>query len=105
MKGIGAKTERQLLEALAGEAEPRARRGLLLTRARELVGSIATAVGGEPAGDGRRWRDSCEQLAVVCATEGRCPAGPVRLLASDRRPDRAEAAGRGRDGRGVCLSS
>ena len=67
VKGVGPKTERQLLEALAGGAEPRARRGLLLNRARELVGSIAAAVGGEPAGDVRRWRDSCEQLAVVCA--------------------------------------
>jgi DNA polymerase (family 10) len=69
VKGVGPKTERQLLEALAGSAEPRARRGLLLNRARELVGGIATAVGGEPAGDVRRWRDSCEQLAVVCATD------------------------------------
>jgi DNA polymerase (family X) len=60
VKGVGPKTERQLLEALAGGAESRARRGLLLNRARELVGSIAAAVGGEPAGDVRRWRDSCE---------------------------------------------
>jgi DNA polymerase (family 10) len=67
VKGVGPKTERQLLEALAGGTEPRARRGLLLNRAHELVGSIAAAVGGEPAGDVRRWRDSCEQLAVVCA--------------------------------------
>jgi DNA polymerase (family 10) len=31
------------------------------------VGGIAAALGGEPAGDVRRWRDACEQLAVVCA--------------------------------------
>ena len=67
--GIGPKTEARLLEALAGGAEPRARRGLLLNRAWELVGGIAAAVGGEAAGDVRRWRDSCEQLAVVCATQ------------------------------------
>jgi len=67
--GIGPKTEARLLEALAGGAEPRARRGLLLNRAWELVGGIAAAVGGETAGDVRRWRDSCEQLAVVCATQ------------------------------------
>ena len=36
--GIGPKTEAQLLEALAREAEPRPQRGLLLNRARELVG-------------------------------------------------------------------
>jgi DNA polymerase (family X) len=65
--GIGPKTEARLLEALAREAEPRTQRGLLLDRARELVGSIATAVDGAAAGDVRRWRDSCELLAVVCA--------------------------------------
>ena len=65
--GIGAKTEAQLLEALASESGPRPRRGLLLNRARELVGGIAAALEGEAAGDPRRWRDSCEQLAVVRA--------------------------------------
>jgi DNA polymerase (family 10) len=65
--GIGPKTEAQVLAALAREDEPRARRGLLLNRARELVGSVAAALDGEPAGDVRRWRDSCERLSVVCA--------------------------------------
>jgi DNA polymerase (family X) len=65
--GIGPKIEAQLLEALASEAEPRPRQGLLLTRAWELVGGIAAALDGSVAGDVRRWRDSCEQLAVVCA--------------------------------------
>ena len=65
--GIGAKTEALLLEALAREERPRPRQGLLLNRARELVGVVAAAVGGEPAGDVRRWRDSCEWLAVVTA--------------------------------------
>jgi DNA polymerase (family X) len=65
--GIGPKTEARLLEALAREAEPRAPRGLLLNRARELVGGIAAALDGEAAGDVRRWRDACEHLAVVCA--------------------------------------
>jgi DNA polymerase (family X) len=64
--GIGPKTEARLLEALARQPEPRAQRGLLLTRAWELVGAIAAALGGEAAGDVRRWRDSCEHLAVVC---------------------------------------
>src|SRR2546421_5900642 len=65
--GIGPKIEAQLLEALAREAEPRPRRGLLLNRAWALVGGLAAALDGEPAGDVRRWRDSCERLAVVCA--------------------------------------
>ena len=65
--GIGPKTEARLLEALTREDEPRPRRGLLLDQAWELVGGVATALGGEAAGDARRWRDSCELLAVVCA--------------------------------------
>jgi DNA polymerase (family X) len=64
--GVGPKLEAQLLEALAREPEPR---GLLLNQARELVGGIAAVVDGEAAGDVRRWRDSCEQLAVVCAVD------------------------------------
>jgi DNA polymerase (family 10) len=65
--GIGPKMEARLLEALAREVEPKPQRGLLLNRARELVAGIAEALGGEAAGDPRRWRDSCELLAVVCA--------------------------------------
>jgi DNA polymerase (family 10) len=65
--GIGPKTEARLLEALAQGGDPRPKRGLLLPRAWELVGGIASALGGEPAGDVRRRRDSCERLAVVSA--------------------------------------
>ena len=64
--GIGPKTEARLREALAGDIEARSRRALLLNRARELVGGVATALEGKPAGDPRRWRDSCEVLSVVC---------------------------------------
>jgi DNA polymerase (family X) len=72
--GIGPKTEARLVEALTQNAEPRPQRGLTLNRAWELVGGIATALRGEVAGDVRRWRDSCELLAVVCAAPD---AGPV----------------------------
>ncbi len=65
--GIGPKTEAQLRDALARGFEPQARRGLLLNRALELTGAVAAALGGAIAGDVRRWRDSCERLAVVCA--------------------------------------
>jgi DNA polymerase (family 10) len=61
--GIGPKTEAQIRDALA--RGPAARQGLLLGNARELVGGVAVALGGTPAGDVRRWRDSCERLAVV----------------------------------------
>ncbi len=64
--GVGPKTEAQLLEALSRGAEQQPQRGLVLSRALELVAGIADALGGEPAGDVRRWRDSCERLAVVC---------------------------------------
>jgi DNA polymerase (family 10) len=65
--GIGPKTEARLLDALAREGESQPQRGLLLSRAWELVGGIAAALDGEAAGDVRRWCDSCKRLAVVCA--------------------------------------
>jgi DNA polymerase (family 10) len=65
--GVGPKTEARLREALAREATPLAPRALLLDQARALTEGIAAALGGEPAGDARRWRDACEDLAVVCA--------------------------------------
>ena len=67
--GIGPKIEAQILEALAREGEPRPPRALLLDQARELTDGIAAVLGGEPAGDVRRWRDACERLAVVCAAD------------------------------------
>ena len=72
--GIGPKSEARILDALAREAEPRPERGLLLNRAWELVEGVATALDGEAAGDVRRWRDSCQLLAVVCAARD---PGPV----------------------------
>ena len=64
--GISPKTEARLLEALSREPDPRARQGLLLDRATDLVEGIASALGGQAAGDVRRRRDLCEQLCVVC---------------------------------------
>ena len=72
--GVGPKTEARVLEALARETT--AQPGLMLDRARALVGAIASALDGEAAGDTRRWRDSCAQLAVVCAA-----ADPAPVLA------------------------
>ena len=65
-----------MLEAPTREVEPRSRRGLLLNRALELTGGVASALDGEIAGDVRRWCDSCEQLAVACAA-----ADPKPVLA------------------------
>jgi DNA polymerase (family 10) len=66
VRGIGPKTEAQVLEALAREPESRPRRGLMLTQAHELLNGIADALSGAAAGDPRRWRDACEALSVVC---------------------------------------
>jgi DNA polymerase (family 10) len=64
--GIGPKTEAKLLAALDREHSPRPKRGLLLNRARALSEGIASALGGEVAGDARRWRDVNEIFAIVC---------------------------------------
>ena len=67
--GVGPQTERKLLAGLEREPDARPRRGLLLNRSLALVEPIAAAVGGEIAGDPRRWRDVCETFAVVAAAE------------------------------------
>jgi DNA polymerase (family X) len=71
--GVGPKTEARVREALAREGAARPASGVALDRARALVAEIAAALDGEPAGDARRWRDSCEQLAVVCAARDPAP--------------------------------
>lgn len=64
--GIGPRTEQRIIAALDRESrEPR--RGMLLHRARALLEEIADALGGEVAGDPRRWADLSFELAVVCA--------------------------------------
>ena len=65
--GIGPQTEQRLLAALEREHGPQ-KRGLTLNRARALVEEIAAGVGGEPAGDPRRWADVSFDLAVVASS-------------------------------------
>src|SRR5256714_9203503 len=72
--GIGAQTERRLLERLEREGRPE-RKGMVLNRSRALLEEIAAALGGEVAGDPRRWADTSFEFAVVCA-----PAGPGTVL-------------------------
>ncbi len=64
--GIGPHTERRLLAGLEREGKPQ-KKGMLLNRARALLEEIAEALGGEVAGDPRRWADTSFQFAVVCA--------------------------------------
>jgi len=71
--GIGPKTEAKLRAGLERTSKPKPRRGLLLNRAWALAGGVADALGGEVAGDPRRWRDSCEDFAVVVAAADSVP--------------------------------
>jgi DNA polymerase (family 10) len=66
--GIGPKTEAQLLARLE-RPSPRQPRGLLLSRSRVLSEEISAALGGEVAGDPRRWADVCFELAVVVSAQ------------------------------------
>jgi DNA polymerase (family 10) len=66
VSGIGPKTEEQVLARLESPERP-PRRGLLLNRARAMLEEIAGALGGEVAGDPRRWADESFELAVVVA--------------------------------------
>jgi DNA polymerase (family X) len=78
--GVGPRTAEKLQAALLHPPRLRPPRALLLNRARALVGSIAEALGGEPAGDPRRWKDASERLAVVVCT--RDPAAVLERLES-----------------------
>jgi DNA polymerase (family X) len=64
---VGPATEAKLLERLRRGPE-RPRRGLTVNRSRPLVEEIANALGGELAGDPRRWADLSFDLAVVVPT-------------------------------------
>jgi len=70
--GIGPATEAKVRAALE-RPRPAPRRGLLLNRAWDLVGGIAEALGGELAGDVRRFCDTSHRLAVVVAAQDPAP--------------------------------
>ena len=114
--GIGPKTEAKIVAGLRQERPPRPR-AVLLNGARALVEAIAESLGGEPAGDPRRWRDASFDFTVVCAAKDPAKilerferlllivAGRARRPARDRRhrrrrpgPGRRRAAGALRHG-------
>jgi DNA polymerase (family 10) len=66
-RGIGPVTEQRLLDRLNQQPVSRPPRGLLLNQARTLVERIAAQLGGEIAGDVRRWTETPQDLAVVVA--------------------------------------
>ena len=65
--GVGPATEAKILDRLRTQTE-RPARGLTVNRSRPLVDEIASALGGEIAGDPRRWADTSFDLAVVVPT-------------------------------------
>jgi len=67
--GIGPKTVARIEAGLADLGAARPRRGMLLNRARALVGDIADALDGEPAGDPRRACELSTRFAVVVPRE------------------------------------
>jgi DNA polymerase (family 10) len=81
--GVGPQTEQRILAALERERQPRERRGMLLNRARALLEGMAAALGGEVAGDPRRWADVSFAFAVVCSS-----SRPTQVLdAFERLPE------------------
>ena len=76
MPGIGPKYEQKLRASLAQDLSRPPAHALLLNRALALTHEIAESLGAEPAGDARRFRDRCEQLAVVAPAEE--PADTIR---------------------------
>ena len=67
--GIGPKTAARIQSGLAELTTVRPRRGMLLNRALTLVGDVAAALGGEPAGDPVRACDLSTRFAVVVPLE------------------------------------
>ena len=92
--GIGPQTERRLLERLEHERRP-PKKGMLLNRSRALLEEIAAELGGEVAGDPRRWADTSFDFAVVCSAEDAQPVldafarMPVIVSMLEREPRRA----------------
>jgi DNA polymerase (family 10) len=90
-RGIGPETERKIISGLAREHAPR-RRGLLLNRARALAATIAQELGGEIAGEVRRWRDVVHELAVVTSAQDaleRLDASPTIVAIVERNGEHA----------------
>src|SRR6185503_12836377 len=87
--GIGSKTAARIETGLAELATARPSRGMTLNRARALVGEVAAALDGEPAGDPRRACDLSNWFAVVVPLERLQEAEALpQLVAVLEREDR-----------------
>jgi DNA polymerase (family X) len=92
--GIGPQTERRLLERLEHAERPQ-QKGMTLNRARALLEEVAHELGGQVAGDPRRWADTSFDFAVVCGADDPEPvldafaSLPVVVSLLERGPRRA----------------
>ena len=95
--GIGPKTAARIEQGLAELSTARPRRGMTLNRALALVGEVADALGGEPAGDPRRACELSTHFAVVVPSEQLCykaSQGCRRSSRSSSRTSRASSPSR-----------
>jgi DNA polymerase (family 10) len=93
VKGIGPSTEAKILAGLAREQQ-RARRGMLIHRARLLAEQVAAELDATVAGEVRRWRDVVHELAVVTTAPdalARLESSPTLVAVVEREPTRAVA--------------
>ena len=91
--GIGPKTAAQIERGLMELGTARPRRGMLLNRALALVGEVADALGGEPAGDPRRGCELSTRFAVVVPRERLAEAeGLPQIVAVLERTSGASSA-------------
>jgi DNA polymerase (family X) len=91
VRGIGPRTALRIRTGLDGLARARPQRGMLLNRALALVGELAAALGGYPAGDPRRGCDLSTRLAVVVPERTllrRVPALPQIVAVLEEGADR-----------------
>ena len=94
VSGIGPQTERRLLERLESEGKPQ-KKGMTLNRARALLEEMAAELGGDVAGDPRRWADASFDFAVVCSADDPEPVLdsfarlPTIVSVLEREPRRA----------------
>ena len=96
--GIGPKTAARINEGLAGLATARPRRGMTLNRALALVGEVAAALGGEPAGDPRRGSELSTRFAVVVPQERLADAEDLPQLVAVLERDEHRVVGVTADG-------
>ncbi len=96
--GIGPKTAARINEGLAGLATARPRRGMTLNRALALVGEVAAALGGEPAGDPRRGSELSTRFAVVVPQERLADAEDLPQLVAVLERDEYRVVGVTADG-------